>query len=65
MVSLSWVPVYTTVFGYITVGQIVVRGPVAEAELQHPHARQIELLAKCIHFTGDQAEILGNQRQLA
>ena len=41
------------------------RAPAAEGKLQHPHARQIELLAQRIHLTGDQSEILGDQRQLA
>ena len=37
------------------------RTAAAEGELQHAHARQIELLAQRIDLAGDQAEILGNQ----
>ena len=40
---------------YIAVGQIVVRRPAAEAKLQDPHARQIELLPQRIDFAGNQA----------
>src|SRR3984957_9723834 len=50
---------------YITMGQVVVRPPAAKAELQNPHARQIELLPQRIHFARNHAQVFGDQRQLA
>src|SRR5271157_1401730 len=45
--------------------QILVSAAVSKAELQDPHAGEIQLLAECGHFGGDVAKIFGYERQLS
>src|ERR1700761_169965 len=49
--------------GYITMGQVVVRCPVAETKLQDAHAGQIKLLAQLIDLMRDQPQIFGDEWQ--
>ncbi len=51
--------------GLITMWQVDVRAGIAEAELQDSHAGHLQTFAKRVDLGGDEAEVLGNERQVA